>query len=162
MNEKRILVAFDSSDNAFRAVDYVGGIVGGGEGFEVTLLHVERLPERDYYADEKSWKASCVKQEEDMREALTKGGRMLLEKGLEKDNMTVEYMVSCGSPLHRREMCSMGTSVALDVLRVAKEGEFGTIALGRRGVSKAEEFLFGSVSTKIIHTAKDCTVWVVA
>jgi len=45
---------------------------------------------------------------------------------------------------------------------VVKEGGFGTVALGRRGVSKAEEFLFGSVSSKIIHSVKGCTVWVVA
>jgi Universal stress protein family. len=42
------------------------------------------------------------------------------------------------------------------------EGGFGTVVIGRRGVSKAEEFLFGSVSTKVMHLAKDCAVWVVA
>jgi nucleotide-binding universal stress UspA family protein len=40
-------------------------------------------------------------------------------------------------------------------------GGYGTIVVGRRGISKAEQFLFGSVSNKIVQNAKDCTVWVV-
>ena len=45
----------------------------------------------------------------------------------------------------------------------AKEGRFGseTIVVGRKGVSRKEELLFGSVSNRIIHQAEDCTVWVV-
>ena len=41
------------------------------------------------------------------------------------------------------------------------ENPYGLV-IGRRGVSKAEEFLFGSVSNKLIHHAKDRTVWVVS
>ena len=52
--------------------------------------------------------------------------------------------------------------MAQDILEVLKDGGFGTVVIGRRGVSKAEEFLFGSVSNKIIHSVKDCTVWVVS
>jgi hypothetical protein len=37
----------------------------------------------------------------------------------------------------------------------------GTVVIGRRGISKKEEFLFESTSNKIIHTAKDCAVWVI-
>jgi nucleotide-binding universal stress UspA family protein len=44
---------------------------------------------------------------------------------------------------------------------VQQQGDFGTLVIGRRGVSRAEEFLFGSVTTKVTHLAKDCTVWVV-
>jgi len=36
-----------------------------------------------------------------------------------------------------------------------------TIVLGRQGLSRSEEFLFGSVSSKIVNHARDCTVWVV-
>ena len=34
MNEKRILVAFDGSENALRAVDYVGKVLGAAPGLD--------------------------------------------------------------------------------------------------------------------------------
>jgi nucleotide-binding universal stress UspA family protein len=33
--------------------------------------------------------------------------------------------------------------------------------VGRRGVSKRQEFLFGSVSSKVVRDAKNCAVWVI-
>jgi len=39
---------------------------------------------------------------------------------------------------------------------------YSTIAVGRQGLSRKEEFLFGSISSKIVNHARDCTVWVVA
>ena len=41
------------------------------------------------------------------------------------------------------------------------EVRFGTVVIGRRGISKKEEFMFGSTSTKILHIAKDCSIWVI-
>ena len=49
-----------------------------------------------------------------------------------------------------------------DIFPLMSVRENVAFGLEARGVSKAEEFLFGSVSNKIIHHAKDCTVWVVA
>jgi nucleotide-binding universal stress UspA family protein len=34
--------------------------------------------------------------------------------------------------------------------------------VGRKGRTRTEEFLFGSVSSKIVHHAQECTVWVVS
>ena len=59
MNFKKILLAVDASENALRAVEYVGNIAGDRAGFEVQLLCIERLPHRDLYPDEEQWKASC-------------------------------------------------------------------------------------------------------
>jgi nucleotide-binding universal stress UspA family protein len=36
-----------------------------------------------------------------------------------------------------------------------------TIVVGRQGLSRSEEFLFGSISSKIVTHAHHCTVWVV-
>ena len=36
-----------------------------------------------------------------------------------------------------------------------------TVVVGRHHKSKTEEFLFGSTSSKLIHEAKNCAVWVV-
>ncbi len=161
MNCKNILVAFDGSENSLRAIDYVGSVIRGDPSFKVCLLHVERLPDRDLFPDEDSWLKSCKSQEHAMRKALEEGRETLLVKGVPGEAVDARYVVSCRSPFHDRPQCSMGTSVAMDILRIQKEGDFGAVVIGRRGVSKQEEFLFGSVSMKIVHHARDCAVWVV-
>jgi nucleotide-binding universal stress UspA family protein len=164
MDFKKILVAVDASENSLRAVAYVGEMVGKAQGFTVQLLYIERFPERDLFPNDAAWKECCSMQEREARSVLEDSKEILLAKGLQEENVTINYVMSCKSPLTGRisARCSLGTSIAREILEVVKEGGFGTVALGRRGVSKAEEFLFGSVSNKVIHSAKGCTVWVVA
>jgi nucleotide-binding universal stress UspA family protein len=53
------------------------------------------------------------------------------------------------------------SSRAGSIITEAKEGGFGTIVIGRRGLSSVEEFFIGRVSRKILHMAKKMAVWVV-
>jgi nucleotide-binding universal stress UspA family protein len=53
------------------------------------------------------------------------------------------------------------TEVAQTVLKEAREGGYGSIMIGRRGISRAKRFFFGSVSNKIVQQARDMAVWVV-
>ena len=163
MNFKKILLAVDASENAMRAVEYVGSIAGDCAGFEVQLLCIERLPHRDLHPDDESWKTSCEMARKELKGFLDKARQTLIDMGVPKMSATERYVASCHSPFSdTTPVCSRGTSVAQEILGELKAGGFGTVVVGRRGVSKAEEFLFGSVSNKIIHSAKDCTVWVVS
>jgi nucleotide-binding universal stress UspA family protein len=144
-------------------------MLGGIEGsplcgdFHVMLLCVERLPDRDLYPDDGVWRQECLKHQTTNKTFLEEARADLIAKGLPEAAVETRYLESMRSPLRKKDApCSLGTSVAQEILRVLKEEDYGTAVIGRRGVSKAEEFLFGSVSTKIIHSAKDCTVWVVA
>lgn len=162
MDFRKILIAVDGSENAERAVSYTGGIVGNTPGFQVQLLYVERLPQRDLFPDENSWEKSCKEQEDTVRRFLSDSRQKLEQSGLDPSDVTEEYVVHCKSPFYEPPpYCSRGHSIAQNILVAAERGGFGTVVVGRRGVSKAEEFLFGSVSTKIIHSARNCTVWVV-
>lgn len=163
MNFKKILMAVDSSENAMRAVEYTGSIVGSAPGFEVQLLCIERLPHRDLYADDDKWEMGCEEMRADLQDFLARAKARLTELGVAPESITENYITSCHSPFtDSTSKCSLGTSVALEILDTLKAGDFGTVVVGRRGLSKAEEFLFGSVSNKIMHSAKDCTVWVVS
>lgn len=163
MNFKRILLAVDASENALRAVEYVGALAAGGQGFEIKLLCIERLPHRDLYADEESWKQSCEENRRILKDFLANARKKLIQMNVPDSAVTETYKTSCVSPFtETAPACSRGTSVAQEIMDALREGGFGTVVVGRRGVSKAEEFLFGSVSNKIIHSAKDCTVWVVS
>ena len=163
MNFKKILLAVDASENAMRAVEYTGNIAGNAQGFEVQILCIERLPHRDLYPDENMWKEGCKEARAEMKAFMGTACERLVELGLSRLSISERYMTSCMSPFTDTDLkCSQGTSVAQDILEVLKDGGFGTVVIGRRGVSKAEEFLFGSVSNKIVHSAKECTVWVVS
>lgn len=163
MNFKKILLAVDASDNARRAVEYTGSVAGSSPGFSVEVLCIERLPHRDLFPDEKAWEVACTEARTELQSFLLEARRMLIEAGVPEQDATTHYVSTCDSPFEgKTTRCSLGTSVAQEILDILKEGGFGTVVVGRRGVSKAEEFLFGSVSNKIIHSAKNCTVWVVA
>jgi nucleotide-binding universal stress UspA family protein len=162
MKCKKILVAVDASDNAMRAVHYTGEIVGDRPEFLIELLTIERLPARDLFPDEAAWKTACENTRAELRRFQDKAAFALQETGVPGQTITKRYITSCHSPLTGdATQCSPGTSIAQEILQEVKNGDFGTVVIGRRGVSKAEEFLFGSVSTKIIHYARGCAVWVV-
>ena len=59
------------------------------------------------------------------------------------------------------QVCDSRVHVAERILLEQQKGGYGTVVIGRRGISKREEFLFGSVSNKIVHEARNCAVWVV-
>lgn len=163
MNFKKILVAVDASENAMRAVDYAGRMTAGCGGFEIQMLCIERLPPRDLYPDEKGWMEACRSTREELTAFMETARQRLVELGVPEDRITNRYVASCHSPFtDARPTCSRGTGVAQEILAEVQSGGFGTVVIGRRGVSKEEEFIFGSVSNKIVHSAKDCTVWVVS
>jgi nucleotide-binding universal stress UspA family protein len=162
MDFKNVLIAVDGSENSLRAVRYAAAILGGGKGYAVRLVHIERLPERDMFPDESAWAGQCREHSQAMREFLEEAGRVLEAGGLSGEAVCSQYIDSCAVRPEGAEDCSHGRNIALEILSIAEREGCGTLVIGRRGVSKAEEFLFGSVSNKLIHHAKDRTVWVVS
>jgi len=150
MDFKNILISVDASENAVRAVDYAAQVLGGASGIRVTLLYVERAPGRDLFDSEEAWLGQC-KIEHDRVFGFLKAARARLAAAGIPD----------GSIFERTVLCSAEPSIAQTILDVQQEGGFGTLVVGRRGLSKGEEFLFGSVSTRLVHNAKNCAVWVV-
>lgn len=146
---KNILVALDASENAERALVYTGEIVGGRSDFKITLLHVLRYPGRDNFASEAEWKNACVSADQKGVEIIEDGIKMLKGYGFSDDMIKT------------RVVTARGSSIAGEIMKVQQDGDYGTVVVGRRGVSKAEEFLFGSVSNKVVHYSKGCTVWVI-
>lgn len=146
---KNILIAVDDSDNARRAVSYVGQMLGGGSGFKVTLLHVVPEVEEDYFASDEERDAWLMRYREKIDALLKDYRQILIEWGFQEDQITVR------SPLR---YCP---SMAECILTERDELAYDTIVVGRQGLSRKEEFLFGSISSKIVTHATNCTVWVV-
>lgn len=47
------------------------------------------------------------------------------------------------------------------IVREARSGNCGAIALGRRGLSRIEEFFMGRVTSKVAYMAKGLALWIV-
>jgi nucleotide-binding universal stress UspA family protein len=150
MDAKNILISVDASDNAVRAVDYAATMLGGAPGVRITLLYIERAPGRDLFDSEAAWLGQCRLEHERVFDFLKHARARLTAAG-----------VPDGAICERTVLCSAEPSVAQTILGVQQEGGFGTLVVGRRGLTKGEEFLFGSVSNKLVHNARDCAVWVV-
>ena len=72
----------------------------------------------------------------------------------------IEHGVSAGDIAIRikQRFCP---SMAECILQEREKLGCDTIVIGRHGISRSEEFLFGSISSKIVTHARNCTVWVV-
>ena len=146
---KNILIAVDESENARRAVLYVAQLLEGAAGFSVTILHVINEPEEDYFptTDEKEkWLSQYKKKVDKMLEDYR---QILIQEGFDQNVVSVRSTV---------RYCP---SMAQCILKERDETEYSTVVIGRQGLSRSEEFLFGSVSSKIVNYARNCTVWVV-
>ena len=161
MQTKKILLAFDSSESSYNAVAYAGDMLAHVPDVHVTLVLVERLPDRDFFPDEASWLAECASRTQAHHRNLHAARTRLTEYGIPAEAIDERYLASCKSPFGQATVCSTGESVVEDILRIQREEGYGTVIVGKRGVSKTEAFLFGSVSNRIIQETQGCTVWVV-
>jgi nucleotide-binding universal stress UspA family protein len=146
---RNILIAVDESENAGRAVSYVAQLLGGLGDFRVTLLHVVSEPEEDYFPTTQEKETWLEQRQRKVEAMLDDYRRMLIEAGFPLDRVSIR------SPLR---YCP---SMAQCILAERDETNYSTIVVGRQGLSRSEEFLFGSISSKIVNHARNCTVWVV-
>lgn len=149
MVERHILIAVDSSDNARRAVLFVGDFFGCYEGFQVTLLHIILEPEATFFRNNEERKEWLASQRAEAQKVMKGYKNILTDAGFPEDKINV------------RIDSMRASSVADCIIKEQEEMKCCTIVIGRRGISKKEEFIFGSTSNKIIHEARKCAVLVI-
>jgi len=154
--DKKILVAFDDSDNAMRAVEYVAKNFATDN--KITLLNIVQdtaalcdmnSPELTPYFKSQQ-KSFCTLEEKKkylVERALQKARQILIDAGFKKKNVTIK---------EKRKK----KGVARDIVKETQSG-YNTIVLGRRGQSGIKEFILGSISQKVFHLVKDISVLVV-
>jgi len=147
---KNILIAVDTSENARRAVCYVAQLLEGNAAFTITLMHVINEPEEDYFS-------SPTEQAKWVREYRQKNDAVM--------NDYEQILIQAGfasSAIFKNVFTRFCPSLAECILTEQNKLAYDTVVVGRQGLSRSEEFLFGSVSSKIVTHAKNCTVWVVS
>jgi len=146
---KNILIAVDDSENARRAVSYVSQLLEGIKGFKILILHIINPPEEDYFptsAEKEKWLSKYQLKVDEMLENYR---QILINGGFDPEDISVRSIF--------RYCPSLSECILLEQNKV----QYRTIVVGRQGISRSEEFLFGSISSKIVSHARNCTVWVV-
>jgi nucleotide-binding universal stress UspA family protein len=154
----KILVAVDTSEEAMRTVAYLGTMVDGTD-LKVTLFHVIRqfdLGSQRYNASlslHEEWEGEVRKEfleaERSTEAVFHKAVGHLEKAGVEGDRISTKIVTGVASR-------------AKAIVEEAKNGGYGTIVVGRRGLSRVEEFFMGRVSKKVIQLAQEMAVWVVS
>jgi len=151
-----ILVAFDDSENAMRAVNFIAKSFTPDS--RITLLNILQdsialcdmnSPElTPYFLTQQS--AFCAledKKREIVNEAMEKAKGTLVQSGFTENNISMK--------IEKKQ-----SGVARDIINEAHSG-YDLIVIGRRGLSGIMEFILGSVSQKVLQYAKDVSVMIV-
>jgi nucleotide-binding universal stress UspA family protein len=145
----KILLGFDGSEGSWSAVDFVGRTMGGGK-FKVKLIHVMRGKEdsrpevQRLYSPAKYTRFTLKEISAEMVSARQK----LVELGFKAAQVSTELVTGASS---------RAGAIAAE----ARQNGYGTIVMGRRGHSRVRDFFIGRVTNKVIHVARDRTVWIV-
>lgn len=146
----KILVAIDLSENSLKAVDYVADIMSCHSGTDITLLNVIKEVSEDLVPDREERRRAVEAARQETLRLMEEAGKRFTRRGIPEQQIHLKIQV-CDRPVRVAEL----------ILLEQQKGGYGTVVIGRRGISKREEFLFGSVSNKIVREARNCTVWVV-
>lgn len=152
----KILVAFDDSENAMRAVEYIARTFT--REHQITLFCV--VPDTaalcdmnspsltPYFVEKQAIFCGLEDQKKELiDEAMQKAKKLIMTAGFEEKNITLKVQTK-------------KKGVVRDIIDEAHSG-YDTIVLGRRGLSGIKEFILGSVSQKVLHLARDISVIVV-
>jgi len=148
----KVLLCIDNSENALRAVDHAGFMLSGTD-CRITLFHSMRHLRRflplealeDPSGLDNLWKEKAGKQ---IAPYMIKARETLLNAGLSDDQIATKVVDGTRSP-------------ADDILKEARDNDFGTIVLGRRGLSGFKEFFMGSVTSKVMCRSLGLATWIV-
>ncbi|AEB10365.1 universal stress protein [Desulfobacca acetoxidans] len=155
----RILIPYDGSPSAKKAVEWAACLaqIGSDSVEKVTLLrvigggylarHIQNVDLRVTRMDQvAAWRR--IRQyhlDHEIMPLLEEGKRFLQEKGV---SVPIETRVAEGK-------------IGEEISRLADEGGYSAIVMGRRGLSPVKELFLGSVTRQVLSLAQKKTVFVV-
>jgi len=141
-----LLIAVNDSLSSRAAVDFIVGFAICPEEVDITLLHVFRKPSA---SEELMGEKFVEEQPAKFLRALETARDKLVEKGCNPDTVKIK-MVNDPYP-----------TVADGILDQFKKGDYTMLVIGRKRMSKAEEFVKGDVCMKLVRALKGAAVLVV-
>lgn len=156
----KVLISMDTSEWAMKAVDYVGSMLDGSES-EVLLFHAVRGFDIFQRGSGKSFVPSHDKDWiERAEKELTEAGKAI-EPAFEEAQKRLVAAGLAADRVSHKVVTGVGSRAGA-VVAEAQQGGFDTIVVGRRGLSRVQEFFMGRVSNKVIQMARKMAIWVVS
>lgn len=144
----KILIGMDNSLGSLRVVNFAARVLAGSMS-SVTLAHVIRgtVDDTGKAISDDYVKAQSQRARETMEPVFAEAAAKLEKAGIQK--VDSKFITGVGSR-------------AVALFEEARKGEFGSIAVGRRGLSEVQEFHMGRVATKLTQIAKNMAVWIIS
>jgi nucleotide-binding universal stress UspA family protein len=149
-NPEHILIGFDGSEDASKAVACACALMPK-PGRKVMLCHVlppMNMPVGDQEIftpdQEQTW---IEKGREHIESSIQDARQQLANAGFEAGLIDTQVMAS-------------KTSRAVAIAKTAEHIGYGSIVVGRRGLTVIKEFLMGRVTLKVLHRAHKMAVWI--
>jgi len=147
--KEKLLIAVDETETSMHALRYVAQVAGGMEGMSICLLHIYPEPPPDFYMKGGTLSAYKENQNAKAERVFSQAMTILTEAGVSKERISTDNRFS------------EDKTISEELLAVRSEGDFGTVVVGKRGVSRTEEFLFGSISNALAQHSVNFTTWIV-
>ncbi len=141
-----ILVAWNDSMSSRAALDYLSGLSLCPEDVRISLVHVFRKASA---SEELMGKKFADKEAKRFSNLLQDAGNTLVEKGFLPDNINI-ILVEEPYP-----------TIADGIIDQFKKQKFDLVLIGRKRMSKAEEFVMGDISVKLVRALENAAVLVV-
>jgi len=148
----KLLIGLDPSEGASQALNHVANVVADTD-VQVTLVNVFRFPS-SFHSEIDNLPIDIQKEvfaraEEEINPFFDESKRLLIHDGVSEHRISSKFLTGVSSR-------------AGAIVDEAKHGGYGTIVVGRRGVTEVNDFLMGRVSNKVINLARDLAVWIVS
>jgi nucleotide-binding universal stress UspA family protein len=141
-----ILLAFNDSASSNAALDYLLRISACPEQSAITLLHIFRKPTG---SEEMMGKKFMQTAPTRIREAMAKARQQLIAAGFPPDRVLLA-LIDTPYP-----------TVADGIIDQVQKGNYHLVVLGRKRMSKAEEFVLGDTSIRLVRALEGTAVLVV-
>ncbi|MFH0785892.1 MAG: universal stress protein [Pseudomonadota bacterium] len=144
-NSDKVLIAMDSSEGGFRAVEHTGTMFNHGHNL-FTLFHAIRGISVSTEGMEDIFPESYRRQlmgdaEKEIQPALQIARNHLGKMHISPERISTQIITSVKSR-------------AAAIVQEAKQGGYGTIVVGRRGITEVADFTMGRVTNKLTQLAK--------
>ncbi len=147
MSHHRFLLAVDNATASQRELQYVNDIIQSKTDVKLHLLHIYPDPPPDYYTQGGN-ESDYTKEFEEQAAIIFEQCRGILT------NINPQQIITSSIMTENQSLSDI-------ILSKQKEYQCDTVVLGKRGISKAEEFLYGSVSNAEVRANHDFTVSIV-
>lgn len=142
MNRNKALLATDGSESAQRAADYLKAMTGVLPACEVVVLHVVR-PLTYWFVPSETGMVASGEIMSQLLETAREEGRATVNRVAEmfEGRCRVRGLIAEGEP-------------AAEIVQVAEAEDVDIIVMGTRGMSQLQGLLLGSVTDRVLQSAR--------